>query len=115
MPTITCEMPMSAMLRIFGASALALAVLRGAGAASAEPRCVTHNEISKQLERRYSSKLKAPTGAPDQPAPAAAREAPPWPTESSRRSTGPTGREAAPRTWRRALRSRCLQGRRQYL
>lgn len=54
MPTIRCETPMTAMLRIFGASALALAVPLATGAASAEPRCATHNEISKQLERRYA-------------------------------------------------------------
>lgn len=54
MPTIMCDTPMTAMLRIFGASALALAVLLGARGASAEPRCADYNEISRQLERRHA-------------------------------------------------------------
>lgn len=42
------------MLEVFGAGALALALLIGVRPASAAPPCMTHDEITKQLEVRHA-------------------------------------------------------------
>jgi len=53
--TSTAETPGSAVLRAFGASAVALGMLLAAKAAVAEePRCTTYDEITRQLEQRYA-------------------------------------------------------------
>ncbi len=54
-PTITRESPKTAMLRVLGATLLALALLLGVRApASAQSVCTTHAEVTKQLESRHS-------------------------------------------------------------
>lgn len=53
--TITAETPRTAMLRVFGASALALGLLLAAKAAVAEDaRCTTHGALTEQLEQRFA-------------------------------------------------------------
>lgn len=53
-PTFSPETPGAAMLRVFAASLLALALLLGANAARAEPACASHEAVSKQLEQRHA-------------------------------------------------------------
>lgn len=49
------ETPTKAIVRIFGISAAALALLLGAKATLAqEAACATYSEIAQQLERRYA-------------------------------------------------------------
>lgn len=51
----TAETPLTAALRVFGASAVALGLLLAAKAATAEQvPCSTHTNIIEQLERRHS-------------------------------------------------------------
>lgn len=53
--TSTTETPATAVLRVFAGSAVALGVLLAAKAAVAEePRCTTHEKITRQLEQRYA-------------------------------------------------------------
>ena len=53
--TMITEMPRTAMLRVFGASALALGLLLAANAAVAqEPRCAIHDDISRVLEQHHA-------------------------------------------------------------
>ncbi len=53
--TITRESPKAAMLRVFGAAGLALALLLGVVAqASAQSVCATHAKVAKQLESQYA-------------------------------------------------------------
>ncbi len=53
--TTTGETPKTAMLRVLGATLLALALLLGVRApASAQSLCTTHAEVTKQLESRHS-------------------------------------------------------------
>jgi hypothetical protein len=53
--TSTAKAPGTAALRVCGASAVALGMLLAAKAAVAEePRCTTHDEITRQLEQRYA-------------------------------------------------------------
>ncbi len=53
--TTTGETPKTAMLRVLGATLLALALLLGVRApASAQSVCTTHAEVTKQLESRHS-------------------------------------------------------------
>ena len=48
------ETPRTAMLRVFGASSLTLALLFGIKVALAEPACASHEAVSKQLEQRHA-------------------------------------------------------------
>ncbi len=53
--TITRESPKAAMLRVFGAVGLALALLLAVVApASAQSVCATHARVAKQLESQYA-------------------------------------------------------------
>ena len=52
--TFSPETPGTAMLRVFGATLLTLALLFGANAARAEPACASHEAVRKQLEQRYA-------------------------------------------------------------
>ncbi len=53
--TFTRESPKIAMLRVFGATALALALLLGVqSSASAQSVCATHGEVTKRLGSAYS-------------------------------------------------------------
>ncbi len=53
--TTTGKTPKTAMLRVLGATLLALALLLGVRApASAQSVCTTHAEVTKQLESRHS-------------------------------------------------------------
>ncbi len=53
--TTTGETPKTAMLRVLGATLLALALLLGVRAqASAQSVCTTHSEVTKQLESRHA-------------------------------------------------------------
>lgn len=53
-PTFSPETPGTAVLRVFGASLLALVLLLDANTARAEPACASHEAVSKQLEQRYA-------------------------------------------------------------
>ena len=56
----TLEAPKSAMLRVFGAITLTLALLLGVGAsARAQSVCRTHTEVVKQLASQHSETLVA--------------------------------------------------------
>ncbi len=58
--TTTGETPKAAMLRVLGATLLALALLLGVRAqASAQTVCATHAEVTKKLDKVYS---EAPIG-----------------------------------------------------
>ncbi len=53
--TITRESPKAAMLRVFGAVGIALALLLAVVApASAQTACATHARVAKQLESRFA-------------------------------------------------------------
>ena len=52
--TFSPEKPGTAMLRVFGASLLALALPLGANTARADPACASHEAVSNQLEQRYA-------------------------------------------------------------
>ena len=53
--TITRESPKAAMLRVFGAVGIVLALLLGVVApASAQSACTTHTRVAKQLESRFA-------------------------------------------------------------
>lgn len=52
--------PRAAVVRIFGAIVLALAImLNAASAVSAQPACTTHEQMVKQLESKYSERRVA--------------------------------------------------------
>ncbi len=53
--TIPRESPKAAMLRVFGAVGIALALLLAVAApASAQSACATHARVAEQLESRYA-------------------------------------------------------------
>ena len=54
--TLPTETPTRAMLRVFGATALALGLLLAAGAAQAQTGCSNHEAISEALASGYGEK-----------------------------------------------------------